>query len=237
MFVAALLSYFVSTFFRDAARLATSTGSAWGVGLVVIAALLMFLGVKESALVTAGFLMIEFAILDGTRHRRRHSPRCRAFPCQLLARSVFSGSPGFASALAFLCFVGFEVQRYSPDTSQSGEDDRPRHDDRRRHLVHHLRLGAGWSWQALVRRGHRGRARPDSGQLVPMVASANLGAWMGVVFEVVLLTSLFATLIVVFNTTAQYTLNMSRALSPRGRLAQVHRKHGSPANSGIALAS
>ena len=69
-----------------------------------------------------------------------------------------------------------------------------------------------------------------------MVASANLGSWMGLVFEVVLLTSLFATLIVVFNTTAQYTLNMARALMPARSLARVHPRHGSPANAGLTLA-
>ncbi|OPX12928.1 APC family permease [Mycobacterium sp. AT1] len=238
VFVAALLSYFVSTFFRTRFGLDLDW-VVWGVGLVVVAALLMFLGVKESALVTAGFLMIEFAILGALGVAVVIRQGLPAFPLASFSPTqVFSGSPGFALALAFLCFVGFEVTAVFTRHVRNPEKTIGRA-TMIGVVILFTTFGLG-AWVVLAGFGPEKAIEiaqgPDSGQLVPMVASANLGAWMGVVFEVVLMTSLFATLIVVFNTTAQYTLNMSRALSPRGRLAQVHPKHGSPANSGIALA-
>ncbi|WP_413232622.1 APC family permease [Mycolicibacterium sp. 050158] len=238
IFVAALLSYFASTFFRTRFGLDLDW-VVWGIGFVVIAAVLMYLGVKESALVTAGFLMVEFAILAALAIAVVVRQGPGAFPVTSFSPAqIFSGSPGFALALAFLCFVGFEVTAVFTSHVRNPEKTIGRA-TMIGVVILFTTFGLG-AWVVLAGLGADKAIAiaqgPDSGQLVPMVASANLGAWMGVVFEVVLMTSLFATLIVVFNTTAQYTLNMSRALAPKGRLSRVHPKHGSPANSGIALA-
>jgi len=238
VFVAALLSYFASTFFHTRFGLDVDW-VVWAVGLVVVAAVLMFFGVKESALVTAGFLMIEFVILGALAIAVLISQGLGAFPLASFSPAhVFSGSPGFALALAFLCFVGFEVTAVF--TSHVRHPEKTIGRATMIGVVILFTVFALGAWVVLAGLGPETAITiaqgPDSGQLVPMVASANLGAWMGVTFEVVLLTSLFATLIVVFNTAAQYTLNMSRALAPKGRLARLHPRHRSPANSGIALA-
>jgi amino acid transporter len=238
VFVAALLSYFASTFFR--ARLGIDLDWAvWAIGFVVIATVLMFLGVKESALVTAGFLTVEFVILGALAIAVLVRRGPGAFPLASFSPAqIFSGSPGFALALAFLCFVGFEVTAVFTRHVRNPEKTIGR--ATMIGVIILFTVFAVGAWVVLAGFGADEAITiakgPDSGQLVPMVASANLGTWMGVTFEVVLLTSLFATLIVVFNTTAQYTLNMSRALAPASRLARLHPKHGSPANAGIALA-
>lgn len=238
VFVAALLSYFASTLFR--ARLGLDLDwSVWAVGFVAIAAVLMFFGVKESALVTACFLTVEFIILGALAVAVVIRQGPSAFPLDSFSPAqIFSGSPGFALALAFLCFVGFEVTAVFTNHVR-----RPEKTIGRATMIGVVILFtvfATGAWVVLAGVG-AGNAiaiaqGPDSGQLVPMVASANLGSWMGLTFEIVLVTSLFATLIVVFNTTAQYTLNMARALAPSRRLARVHPKHGSPATAGMAVA-
>lgn len=238
VFVSALLSYFASTFFRSRFGLDLDW-SVWAIGFIMIATILMFFGVKESALVTAGFLTIEFLILGALAVAVLIRQGGAAFPLASFSPAqIFSGSPGFALALAFLCFVGFEVTAVFTRHVR-----RPEKTIGRATMIGVVVLFTVFAlgaWVVLAGLGAEEAITiaqgPDSGQLVPMVASANLGAWMGVTFEVVLLTSLFATLIVVFNTTAQYTLNMSRALAPNGPLARLHPKHASPANAGIALA-
>lgn len=238
VFVAALLSYFASTFFRTHFGLDLDW-AVWAVGFIAIAALLMFFGVKESALVTACFLTVEFLILGALALAVLIRQGPGAFPLASFSPAeIFSGSPGFALALAFLCFVGFEVTAVFTNHVRHPEKTIGR--ATMIGVIILFTVFAVGAWVVLAGLGADNAITiaqgPDSGQLVPMVASANLGAWMGVTFEVVLLTSLLATLIVVFNTTAQYTLNMSRALAPTRRLARVHPRHGSPANAGIALA-
>lgn len=238
VFVAALLSYFADTFFRTRFGLDLDW-AVWAVVVVAVAAVLMFFGVKESALVTAGFLAIEFVILGALAIGVLVNQGLGAFPLASFSPTqIFSGSPGFALALAFLCFVGFEVTAVF--TSHVRHPEKTIGRATMIGVVILFTVFALGAWVVLAGLGAETAITiaqgPDSGQLVPMVASANLGEWMGVTFEVVLLTSLFATLIVVFNTTAQYTLNMSRALAPQGRLARLHPKHGSPANAGIVLA-
>ncbi|BBY65516.1 APC family permease [Mycolicibacterium helvum] len=238
VFVAALLSYFVSTFFRTRLGLGLDW-SLWAVGFVAIAAVLMFFGVKESALVTACFLTVEFIILGALAIAVVIRQGPSAFPLASFSPAqIFSGSPGFALALAFLCFVGFEVTAVFTNHVR-----RPEKTIGRATMIGVIILFTVFATGAWVVLAGVGADKaitiaqgPDSGQLVPMVASANLGSWMGLTFEIVLMTSLFATLIVVFNTTAQYALNMSRTLAPSWRLARVHPKHGSPANAGITLA-
>lgn len=239
VFVAALLSYFVSTFFR--ARFGFDLDwVVWAIVAVVVTTALMFFGVKESALVTAGLLTIEFVILGALAIAVVVRQGLGAFPLASFSPAeVFGGSPGFALALAFLCFVGFEVTAVFTNHVRN-----PQKTIGRATMIGVIVLFtvfAVGAWVVLAGLGADEAITiaqgPDAGQLVPMVASANLGAWMGVTFEVVLMTSLFATLIVVFNTTAQYTVSMARTLAPAGRLVRVHSKHGSPANAGIALAA
>ncbi|WP_435405585.1 APC family permease [Mycolicibacterium komossense] len=238
VFVAALLSYFASTFFRTHFHLDLDW-ALWAVVFIAIAAVLMFFGVKESALITACFLTVEFVILGALAIAvfLRRGPG--AFPLESFSPvHIFSGSPGFALALAFLCFVGFEVTAVFTNHVRNPEKTIGR--ATMIGVIILFTVFAVGAWVVLAGLGVDKAITiaqgSDSGQLVPMVASANLGSWMGLVFEVVLLTSLFATLIVVFNTTAQYTLNMARALMPARRLARVHPKHGSPANAGLTLA-
>ncbi len=238
VFVAALLSYFATTFFRSHFGVDLDW-AIWAVLFIAIAAVLMFFGVKESALITACFLTVEFIILGALAIAVLVRRGPGAFPLESFSPThIFSGSPGFALALAFLCFVGFEVTAVFTNHVRHPEKTIGR--ATMIGVIILFTVFAIGAWVVLAGIGADEAITiaqgPDSGQLVPMVASANLGSWMGLVFEVVLLTSLFATLIVVFNTTAQYTLNMARALMPARRLAQVHPKHGSPANAGLTLA-
>lgn len=238
VFVAALLSYFVSTFFS--VRLGFGPDwVVWAVLAMTITTTLMFFGVKESALVTAGLLAVEFVILGALAIAVVIRQGLGAFPMASFSpAAVFGGSPGFALALAFLCFVGFEVTAVF--TNHVRNPQRAIGRATMIGVVILFTVFALGAWVVLAGLGADEAITiaqgPDAGQLVPMVASANLGAWMGVTFEIVLMTSLFATLIVVFNTAAQYTVSMARTLAPSSRLVRVHPKHGSPATAGITLA-
>lgn len=238
VYVVAQLAYFASTFFSQRLGL-TIDWAVWAlVGLVLVTAL-MYLGVKESALVTAGLLVIEFVILAVLTVAVLVQQGPGAFPLASFSPTeIFSGAPGYALALAFLSFVGFEVTAVFTNHVRD-----PGKTIGRATMVGIVILvvvfsGAAWVTIAGVGSGAAVEIAqgPDAGQLIPIVATANVGAWMGVLFTVIIITSLFATLIAVFNTAAQYTQSLARTLSPTGRLARLHPKHRSPANTGFALA-
>lgn len=238
VYVAALLAYFASAFFRTRFDISIDW-IVWALGFVVVVAVLIFIGVKESALVTAALLMIEFVILAalGIAVLVRQGPG--AFPLASFSPSeVFSGSPGFALALAFLSFIGFEVTAVFTNNVRNPEKNIGR--ATMVGIVILIAVFALGAWVTIAGVGTESAIAisqgPDAGQLIPMVADANIGDWMGVVFNVILMTSLFATLIAVSTTTAQYAQTMARNLAPRGFLARLHPAHGSPANSGITLA-
>lgn len=238
VYVVAQLAYFASTFFSQRLGV-TIDWAAWAIAGLVLVTILMYLGVKESALVTAGLLVIEFVILAVLAVAVLIQQGPGAFPLESFSPTeIFSGAPGYALALAFLSFVGFEVTAVFTNHVRN-----PGKTIGRATMIGIVILvvvfsGAAWVTIAGIGSGAaveiaRG---PDAGQLIPIVATANVGEWMGVLFTIIIITSLFATLIAVFNTAAQYTQSLARNLAPNGRLARLHPKHGSPANTGFALA-
>lgn len=238
VYVASLLAYFANAFVRAHAG-ANIDWAVWALGAVLVVAVLIFIGVKESALITAGLLMIEFLILTtlAVAVLVRRGPS--GFPLESFSPShVFSGAPGFALALAFLSFIGFEVTAVFTNHVRDPEKSIGRATMVGiTILIVVFSLG---SWVTIAGLGSASALAisqgPDSGQLIPRVAEANVGEWMGVLFNVILMTSLFATLIAVSSTTAQYVQTMARDVAPRARLARLHPTHGSPASAGIALA-
>ncbi|NEW77784.1 APC family permease [Streptomyces rhizosphaericus] len=238
VYVAALLAYYTSTFFRTRFGI-NLDWVVWAIGVVVMVAIVMFFGVKESALVTTGLLMIEFVVL-GTLAIAvliRQGPGAFQF-ASFSPADVFSGSPGFALALAFLSFIGFEVTAVFTNHVRDPEKTIGR--ATMVGLIILITVFSVAAWATIAGLGSKSviavSQGSNAGQLVPMVASANVGTWMGVLFNVIMMTSLFATLIAVFNTTAQYTQSLARDLTPAGVLARLHPKHGSPANTGLTLA-
>lgn len=238
VYVAALLAYYASTFFST--RFSFNLDwIVWAIGAVAMVTVLMFFGVKESALVTAGLLMIEFVILGALAIAVIINQGLGAFELASFSpATVFSGSPGFALALAFLSFIGFEVTAVFTNHVRNPEKTIGR--ATMIGIIILITVFAGSAWVAIAGLGSGSAIEisqgSDAGQLIPLVADANIGEWMGVLFNVIMMTSLFATLIAVFNTTAQYMQTMARNLAPAGILAQLHPKHGSPANTGVTLA-
>lgn len=238
VYVAALLAYYASTFFSS--RLGFDLDwIVWAIGAVAIVTVLMFFGVKESALITAGLLMVEFAILSVLAIAVIAKQGLGAFDLASFSPSeIFSGATGFALALAFLSFIGFEVTAVFTNHVRNPERTIGR--ATMIGIVILITVFAGSAWVAIAGLGSESAIEisqgSDAGQLIPMVADANVGDWMGVLFNVIMMTSLFATLIAVFNTTAQYMQTMARNLAPTSTLARLHSKHGSPANTGFTLA-
>ncbi len=238
VFVAALLAYYCNSFF--AAQLGVNVDwFVWAAVLVAAVAALAYFGVKESARVTFALLIIEFVMLSilGIAVLFQRGPA--AFPLASFSPTeVFSGSPGFALALAFLCFVGFEVTAVFTRHVRDPEKTIGR--ATMAGIVILVVVFSLGTWATIAGLGTQRVLEiaqgPDVGQLVPIVASATVGDWMGFLFNVFIITSLIATLIAVFNTTAQYWHRLAGELAPTGFLARSQPKHGSPANAGMALA-
>ncbi len=237
VYVAALLAYYAGTFFS------TRFGFdldwlVWGIAAVLVVTVLMYIGVKESALITAGLLMIEFVVLGALTVAVLIRRGVGAFDLDAFSpATIFSGSPGFALALAFLSFIGFEVTAVF--TRHVREPEKTIGRATMIGIVIMIVVFAGASWVTLAGVGTAAAIDiaqgPNAGQLIPIVATDNIGSWMGVLFNIIMMTSLFATLIAVFNTTAQYLQTLARTLAPHRALARAHPKHGSPANIGFLL--
>ncbi|WP_159501766.1 APC family permease [Microbacterium sp. 18062] len=194
-------------------------------------------GTRESAVVTASILLSELFILLVLNIGVLIVRGPASYPLESFSPAeVFSGAPGFALALVFLSFIGFEVTAVFRDHVKN-----PDRTIGRATLLAVTLIGLVYAlsaWSGIAGVGAEAVVAmtqgPNAGLLMFDVANDNVGAWAGVTLRVIMLVSVFATIIAVFNTSSQYVFNVASTFgtNPLGR---VHAKYRSPANAGAAL--
>ncbi|GAB7006758.1 APC family permease [Nocardioides sp. AN3] len=143
--------------------------------------------------------------------------------------SFFSGSPGIAMMFAIGSFMGFEATAIYSEEARNPKRTVP--------LATYVAiivigvLYALSSWAVVLAFGSSrisDAAAKDTAGLTFDAAARFLAPWTSEAMQIMLVTSLFATLLAFHGAIARYVFALARAgYAPRG-LAAVHAKHGSP---------
>lgn len=140
-----------------------------------------------------------------------------------------SGSPGIAMMFAIGSFVGFEATAIYSEEARDPKRTVP--------LATYVAIGvigvlyALSSWAIVLASGSdqvQEAALKDTGGLTFAAAATYLAPWTSDAMQMMLVTSLFATLLAFHGAISRYVFALARAgYAPRA-LAAVHDKHGSP---------
>ncbi|MDH2414368.1 APC family permease [Nocardioides sp. CER19] len=140
-----------------------------------------------------------------------------------------SGSPGIAMMFAIGSFVGFEATAIYSEEARNPKRTVPVAT-----YVAIIVIGVLYalsSWAVVLAFGSgevQDAALKDTAGLTFGAAATYVGSWTSDAMQVMLVTSLFATLLAFHGAISRYVFALARAgYAPRG-LAAVHAKHGSP---------
>ncbi|MUL83542.1 MULTISPECIES: APC family permease [unclassified Mycolicibacterium] len=143
--------------------------------------------------------------------------------------SFFSGSPGIAMMFAIGSFVGFEATAI-----YSEEAKNPKRTVPIATYVAIIVIGALYaigSWAVVLAFGSNdvgAAAAQDTANLTFTAAATYLAPWAADVIAIMLVTSLFATLLAFHSAISRYLFALARRGYAPTVLASVHDKHGSP---------
>ncbi|KIQ18427.1 APC family permease [Rhodococcus sp. MEB064] len=203
---------------------------AWALGLIAIVAVLGYRSIDLGAKVLAVLLVLEVGII-------------LALSVAVFARggaagidvvsftpaSFFSGSPGIALMFAIASFIGFEA------TAIYGEEARnPKRTVPIATYVAVIVIGVVYavsSWAVVLAYGSAdvaAAATADTAGLTFGAAALFMGDTASDIMLIMLVTSLFASLLAFHNAISRYVFALARqGVGPRS-LARTHTRHGSP---------
>lgn len=145
---------------------------------------------------------------------------------------VFSGAPGVAFMFAFGSFFGFEAAALYAEESRDPAREVPRATYAAVIVIGVFYMFTSWMMiGALGAAQAKAQAAEHSGQLFLKLSADQLGSVASAVFGLMVITSVFASLLSAHNATARYLLAMGRDGLLPGVLGRTHPKHGSPANA------
>ena len=206
----------------------------WQFWCAVALAAVAFLGrraIDVSAKVLGVALILEVAVIVVLDVAVVAQRGIAAFPVQVLAPSaVFSGAIGLALLFAFNMFIGFEATAIFAEETRRPEKTVPR--------ATYLSIGliaVFFAVASLVLVGAVGPANlisamdKDPGTFVFRLATHYVGDWLSVVMQILVLTSLFASLLGIHNAASRYFFSLGRERLLPARLGSLHPRWGSPA--------
>lgn len=210
----------------------------WALSAVAIAvmALLGYRSIDVSARVLAILMCCEIGILGLFDIAVVVHHGLTAFPAtSFTPAAVASGAPGVAFMFAFGSFAGFEsAALYAEETPN------PTRSVPRATYAAVLVIGVFYvltSWLMIGAIGAeraRGVAAHASGQLLLRLAHGQLGAQVAQVVGLLIITSVFASLVSAHNASSRYLLSLGRTRMLPAGLARVHHAHHSPYRSSLA---
>lgn len=156
-----------------------------------------------------------------------------AFTWQSFSPSeVFSGAPGVAFMFAFGSFFGFEAAALYAEESRDPARVIPRAT-----YIAVVTIGMFYmftSWMMIGAIGAeeaKAQAADHSGELFLNLSAEQLGDAASAVFGLMVITSVFASLLSAHNATSRYLLAMGRDGLLPSALGKLHPRFGSPANA------
>lgn len=205
----------------------------------VVVATLGIVGTRESAIVTAVLLTAEILILLVVNVGVLITAGPSAYPWESFSiGTIFSGSPGFALALVFLAFIGYEATAVFRDHVKD-----PKRTVGRATVLAVVLIGilyAFTAWSVIAGVGTSAVVAlaqgPDAGTLLIDVAATHSGVWSSLILQVVFLTSVLATMIGCFNTASHYLSNVASVLGAK-RLGARHPRRHTPVNAAIVISA
>jgi amino acid transporter len=126
-----------------------------------------------------------------------------------LPANILAGAPGVALMFALISYIGFEATAVFAEEARDSAKT-----VRRATLISVIAIAVIYSivaWSAVVYYGPEKVASVDPATFYTAVVIGALGPWSEYAIGVLLLTSLFATLLAVHNMAARYLFGMSRA--------------------------
>jgi len=145
---------------------------------------------------------------------------------------IFSGAPGVAFMFAFGSFFGFEAAALYAEESRDPAKVVPRATYTAVLVIGVFYLFTSWMMiGALGAANAKAEALEHSGELFLNLSADQLGDAASAVFGLMVITSVFASLLSAHNATSRYLLAMGRDGLLPGGLGKLHPKHGSPANA------
>ncbi|HNO40784.1 MAG TPA: APC family permease, partial [Marmoricola sp.] len=200
---------------------------------VLIMTLLGARSIDLSAKVLSVLMIAEIAVLSVFNLSVLFSLGADAFTWSSFSPSeVFSGAPGVAFMFAFGSFFGFEAAALYAEESRDPAREVPRATYAAVIVIGVFYMFTSWMMiGALGAAKAKAEAAEHSGQLFLKLSADQLGDVASALFGLMIITSVFASLLSAHNATSRYLLAMGRDGLLPGALGRTHPKHGSPANA------
>ncbi|WP_433334279.1 APC family permease [Spirillospora sp. CA-294931] len=150
---------------------------------------------------------------------------------------VFSGAPGVAFMFAFGSFAGYEAASIYAEESRDPARTVPRATYAAVLLIGTFYLFTSWMTVGALGAEQAGpRARAEEGDLVLNLTGRLLGDGTKAALGLLVITSLFASLLSAHNASSRYLFSLGRDRLVPERLARVHPQHRSPYAASLAQA-
>lgn len=149
--------------------------------------------------------------------------------------TVLSGAPGVAFMFAFGSFVGYEAAALYSEESKDPVRTVPRATYAAVLVIGLFYAATSWMMVGAVGADQaREAAVAEEGKLFFTLTDQKLGETAGALFGLLVITSLFASLVAAHQAAGRYVFALARDGLAPGRLAAVHPRHGSPYMSSLA---
>jgi amino acid transporter len=227
-----LIAGFFGFFASDLLSSELGIGIAWPwlslAGLVAVSALACA-GSEASVRILGVLLVVETALLVAIILAVLFSEGPGAYTLSSFEPSnVMSGTPGLAFAFVVSTYLGFEATAIFSEEARDPKRTVTRATLIAIAVIALLYTAASWSVVAALGDRAPAVAAEDPGSVFFNLAGAYLGDWAVTVFQVLIVTSLFAVLIAAHNSAARYIYSLGRDGWLPKVLATTHPKRYSP---------
>ena len=209
----------------------------WVLSLVGVAVmgLLGYRSIDLSAKVLAVLMVCEIGVLLVFDIAVIASRGADAFTLTSFAPgTVFSGAPGVAFMFAFGSFAGFEAAALYAEETPDPTRTVPRATYAAVLVIGVFYLFTSWMMVGAVGASQvRSAAAKDSGEFFLNLSAQQLGEAASSVFGLLIITSVFASLLSAHNASSRYLFSLGRDRLLPSALGRVHARHASPSTASL----
>jgi len=209
---------------------------AWTLGALVVMGALGYRNIDLSAKLLGVLMVCEVGVLVVFDAAVLVNKGLDAFQFTSFAPdTVLSGAPGVAFMFAFGSFVGYEAAALYSEETRDPVRTVPRATYAAVLVIGLFYAVTSWMMVGAMGAGRtRETAEAQEGELFFFLTEQQLGETASALFGLLIITSLFASLVAGHQAAGRYVFALARDGLAPGRLAAVHPKHGSPHMSSLA---
>lgn len=208
----------------------------WTGGGLVLMALLGYRQIDLSVKVLSLLMVCEMAFLAVLDAAVLHRHGRSALPTQSFdPHTVFGGGLGVGLMFAFICFIGFESAALYGEETRNPQRSVPLATYSSVVLIAVFYAATSWIAVGAIGPGQVAQtAGQQLGGLFIGLSGSYLGQTVTTVMQVMLCTSLFASMLAMHNAADRYLFVLGRDRILPGWLAEVHPRHRSPHRASLA---